>query len=372
MDGSTQTTALALPEPTTLATMFKAENGLDPLLNKIRADALDMVKDLNPSSKKDRELMRSVAFKVSQSKAEIDRRGKELTEAQRKEVASVNAGRNVADTFLSTLRDQVKKPADDWEDKEEVRIDGHKTGLKKFDDGRVDSMSEPDLIQSMIDRAKDFHAGRAWDEYASQADEKLAHCVAKWQADLDAANLRISQAAELEALRAEKAVRDEADRLANEAAEAEAVRVRQAEIDAETARVAAVHDAARLAQIEADKLAAAKQAQEAAEAKAKADADQAAKDAADREAETAKRHADELAEALAATERAAQAERDRIAAEVQAEADARAQREADQAHRARIKSDISAALAAMAGAATPDAIAEALMAGKIPHTKVSM
>jgi vacuolar-type H+-ATPase subunit H len=133
----TESTELALPTTMALATMFKAENGLDPLLNKIKADALAMVKDLDPAVKKDRDLMRSAAFKVSQSKAEIDRRGKELTEAQRKEVAVVNAGRNVAETFLNTLRDQVKKPADDWEAKEAARITAHKDGLAKFDEGRV-------------------------------------------------------------------------------------------------------------------------------------------------------------------------------------------------------------------------------------------
>jgi len=150
-------------------------------------------------------LMKSAANKVSMSKAEIDRRGKELTEAQRKEVAAVNAGRKVAETFLADLRDQVKKPADDWEAKEAARITAHKEGLAKFDEGRVDAMSEPDLIQSMIDKAKAFHAGRVWEEYAPQADALLRNCLTKWQADLDAANLRIAQAAELEALRAEKA-----------------------------------------------------------------------------------------------------------------------------------------------------------------------
>ena len=368
----TDSTELALPTTMALATMFKAENGLDPLLNKIKADALAMVKDLDPAVKKDRDLMKSAANKVSMSKAEIDRRGKELTEAQRKEVAAVNAGRKVAETFLADLRDQVKKPADDWEAKEAARITAHKEGLAKFDEGRVDAMSEPTLIQQMIDKAKAFHAGRVWEEYAPQADALLRNCLTKWQADLDAANLRIAQAAELEALRAEKAARDEADRIAREAADAEAARVAQAAQDAENARIAAEQEAARQAKIEADKLAAAEQARVDAEAKAKADAEQAAKDTADREAALAQRHADELAEVKAATERAAQAERDRIAAAAREEAYARAKREADADHRAQVKADIVAALSAMAGKATPDAIADALMSGAIPHTKVTL
>lgn len=357
----TDSTELALPTTMALATMFKAENGLDPLLNKIKADALAMVKDLDPAVKKDRDLMKSAANKVSMSKAEIDRRGKELTEAQRKEVAAVNAGRKVAETFLADLRDQVKKPADEWEAKEAARITAHKEGLAKFDEGRVDAMSEPDLIQSMIDRAKAFHAGRVWDEYAQQADALLRNCLTKWQADLDAANLRIAQAAELEALRADKAARDEADRIAREAAEVEAARVRQAEIDAENARIAAEQEAARQAKIEADKLAAADLAAQLAREQAAADAKAAEE-----------RHAKEMADAEARREKAAQAERDRIAAEKKAADDARAKREADTAHRAKIAAEIADALRAMAGRATPEAIAEALMAGNIPHVQVML
>lgn len=368
----TQSTELTLPEPTTLATMFKAENGLDPLLNKIKSDALAMVKDLDPAVKKDRDLMRSAAFKVSQSKAEIDRRGKELTEAQRKEVAAVNAGRNVAETFLNTLRDQVKKPADDWEAKEAARITAHKEGLAKFDEGRVDAMSEPTLIQQMIDKAKTFHAGRVWEEYAPQADALLRNCLNKWQADLDAANLRIAQAAELEALRAEKAARDEADQLARDkAAEAENARIIAEQ--AEANRIATEKaEAARQAQIEADKLAAAEKAAADAKIAAEAEAARVAQETADREsawmaADVAQkaRHAFELAQA-------AQAERDRIENERAAVADATAKRAADQAHRARVLAEIADALRTMDRKATPELIAEALMEGRIPHVEVKL
>ena len=357
----TESTELALPTTMALATMFKAENGLDPLLNKIKADALAMVKDLDPAVKKDRDLMKSAASKVSMSKAEIDRRGKELTEAQRKEVAAVNAGRKVAEAFLADLRDQVKKPADEWEAKEAARITAHKEGLAKFDEGRVDAMSEPTLIQQMIDKAKAFHAGRVWEEYAPQADALLRNCLTKWQADLDAANLRIAQAAELEALRAEKAARDEADQLARDkAAEAENARIIAEQ--AEANRIATEKaEAAHAAQIEADKLAAAELAaqlaREDAEAKAKA---------------TEERHAKEMADAETRREQAAQAERDRIATAAREEAYACAKREADADHRAQVKADIVTALSAMAGKATPDAIADALMAGAIPHTKVTL
>lgn len=387
---SQTTTALALPEPTTMAMMFKAEKGLDPLLNKIKADALAMVKDLDPANKKDRELMRSAAFKVSQSKAEIDRRGKDLTEAQRKEVAAVNAGRSVADTFLSALRDQVKKPAEDWEAKDAARIEAIKLRMTAFRPMHVPSAS--DGLRALIAEVEAVTVDASWQEFQTEAAEAKAMCLNRLDEHLqaaimrdEAAELAARQAAELEALRAEKAARDEADRLRVEAEAAEARRIDEAKQEADRLRIAAERaeadriaaeraEAALVAQIEADKIAAAKLAQEQAEAKAKAEAERVAKEAADREAallqaqaDAAARHAKEIVEAKAREEAAAQVERDRIAAQIRAEADARAKREADQAHRSKIHADIAAALQSMSGSATPSAIASAIMDGKIPH-----
>lgn len=395
MDGLIQTTALTLPEPTTLAAMFKAENGLDPLLRKIKADALAMVKDLDPANKKDRELMRSAAFKVSQSKAEIDRRGKELTEAQRKEVAAVNAGRSVADAFLSTLRDNVKKPAEDWEAKDAARVDAIKLRMTAFRPTHVPSSS--DGLRALIAEIEAVKMDAGWQEFQADAAEAKALCLNRLDDHLlaavardEAAALVERQAAELEALRAEKAARDEADRLRIEAEAAEARRVeaekqeadrqRIAAEQAEAARIAAEKaEAERLAQIEADKVAAAKYAQEQAEASAKADAELAAKEAAEREAallqaqkDADARHAKELADAKAREEAAAQVERDRIAAQAKAEADARSKREADHAHRQRIRDDIATSMNGFVGELEAGLIADAIMDGAIPFVKVML
>lgn len=368
----TQSTELTLPEPTTLATMFKAENGLDPLLNKIKSDALAMVKDLNPAVKKDRDLMRSAAFKVSQSKAEIDRRGKELTEAQRKEVAAVNAGRNVAETFLADLRDLVRKPADDWDAKEEARVARCKAAIAAvLDNGMIGEETSAE-IRACADRIKAVDIGEWMAEYQPQAEGARDATLATLRIMYSAAKTREDQAAELETLRAEKAAREAAEQLArDQAAEAENARIIAEQ--AEANRIATEKaDAARQAQIEADKLAAAEKAAADAKIAAEAEAARVAQETADREsawmaADVAQkaRHAFELAQA-------AQAERDRIENERAAVADATAKRAADQAHRARVLAEIADALRTMDRKATPELIAEALMEGRIPHVEVKL
>ena len=74
------------------------------------------------------------------------------------------------------------------------------------------------------------------------------------------------------------------------------------------------------------------------------------------------------AEALADHKEALQ----RIEEVKQSERDDREKREADVTHRATIHDEISAALSAMRGNASPDQIATALMNGDIPHTKVTL
>jgi len=310
----TESTELTLPEPTTLATMFKAENGLDPLLSKIKADALEMVKDLDPAVKKDRDLMKSAANKVSLSKAEIDRRGKELTEAQRKEVAAVNAGRKVAETFLADLRDLVRKPADEWDAAEEARVARCKAAIASVRDHGMTGEEASADIRAKAEEIKGVEIGGWMADYEPQALAAREATLTTLRILYSAAKTREDQAAELEALRAEKSAREAAEQLARDQA-----------AEAENTRIIAE-------QAEANRIAV------------------------------------EKAEA----ERAAQTERDRIETERASVAAATAKRATDQAHRAHVLAEIADALRSMAGKATPELIAEALMEGRIPHVEVKL
>lgn len=357
----TTSTALALPEPVQLDVMFKSENGLDPLLAQIEASALAMVKDLNPENKKDRDLMKSAANKVSLSKAEIDRRGKELTEAQRREVNAVNAGRRIAEGFLSALRDRVRKPADDWDAMDRARIERCKGVISAFVNHGMTGEEASSDIRAKAENMKAVAVGDDFQEYQDQAIAARDAALTTLRILYAAAKVREDQAAELDALRAEKEARAEADRIATEIAAqaAEDARVKQAEADRqEAARVQAEEIAARVL---AEK---AKAVQDALD-QARIDAEKkAAQDAAD----AAKREADIRAE----FEASAAKERDRIAQTQAATEAARAKREADTAHRDRIASDIADALRTMAGNAAPELIAVALMEGRIPHVTVNI
>lgn len=350
-------TALALPEKSNLAALFRVEDGINPLISKLETAARAEASTLSTSTKTGRDAIVSLAYKVSKSKAELNRQGKAVTERQRLEIAAVNAGRKTATDRLDALRDEIRKPVDDWEAAKEAEIQRIKDRLSVFDAGRADAQCTVEQITAVIASIEIEELGKGWGEHLPVAEIAKSSALNTLRGNLLIAQLREDQEAELIRLRAKDAERDEADRKA------------QAERD-------------RIAAIEAAKVEADRAAKEKAERKVQAERDaveaadlaraEAEKQVALEKTETEEAHKRELEAARAREESAAQAERDRAAAERKAVNDARAKREADKAHLSKIKADISDALSAMAGAASPGQIADALMSGKIPHCEVKI
>lgn len=347
--------ALALPDTTSLAEIFAKRSGLDPLLSKLEGAVRVEAKSHDPATRKGRDALKSLAYKISQSKAELDRQGLALTEEARKKIDAVNVGRKQIKERLDSLRDAVKQPVIDWEAAEEGRVAKHKLALSAFDLGRVDALCSTEMIRSVVEEISLIDIGEDWQEYREIAATAKEQALTKFRADFEAAEQREAEQAELARLRAEAADRDrrkaeeEAARLAEETA-------RQAAEDAERRRVEAEKaEALRREQIEREKA-------EAVERATNEAAERAAKEK--REAED--RHAQELAEAKRAAEFAAQQERNRLA-RIKAEEDAfRAKREADATHRQKILREIAEALLPI----PRENIPQALLDGRIPHVKV--
>ena len=376
MDTMETGTALALPEGKSLEAIFAKEGGIDDLIsrleNSVRAEVLDV------TTNKGREAVKALAFKVAKSKTAFDKAGKALNDERRTAINAVDAERRKAWDRLEKLQHEVRAPLDAWEAAEEKRVDAHKAALAEFDMVRADALSDVALIRRVIDDVEAHFMGRDWQEYQAEAARLNDACQTKWAADLIAAQTRADEQAELARLRAEAEARAEQDRAAADAkmqADWEAAQAKEAadrataqteadKLAAEHAEVKRIADAKaeqeRIAQIERDKVRAAERAVEVERERA---------DFAARQAE--ERHAKELADAKAREEQAAQRERDRLAADVAAEHAARTKREADTTHRDRIKGEIASALRSLK-AKDFDAMADAMITGKIPHIKVML
>ncbi|MDE3791724.1 hypothetical protein I7G86_13885 [Sinorhizobium meliloti] len=394
---------ISLPSVPNVAT-FTDEAEFDKLFEAILKKVDEHKPDV--STKKGREEIKSLAHKIAKTKVALDNQGKGLTEEWRANTNKVNATRNKMKERLEALQASVRKPVDDWEAAEEARADALKARFSALDAGRADANCPSEQIRAVLAEIEATEIGEDWQEYQEEAGLAKARAVTALRQNLAVAEKREADAKELEELRALKAAKEEEDRQRREAEEA-AARLRDRSVKArqyieevekgfiggepqpfgiliyelerklpplidELGEYAEGLHAVRKAALSnltvamerqaAEDAAKAEEERKAAAAKAAADAEEAA---ARKQAEDAERHKREV-------EEAAQAERDRIALERKAEEDARAKREADAAHRAKIATDIADALRTMSGRATPEAIAEALIEGKIPHCTVRM
>lgn len=361
-------TDIALPAPTDLACLFKAENGIDPIISQIEAAVNSEAAALDPATKKGRDALKSLAHKVSQSKAELDRQGLALTEAARRDVEAVNAGRRVVKDRLDALRDRTKAPALDWESKDAERIDRHKSALLTFDLDRANAADTTEVIQQVIAEIEALPEGEAWDEFSQIASEKRTAALVKYRADLSAAKTRVAEQAELARLRAEAenrarmeaeqaAAKAQADRIEREKAEAERLAAEKAERERIAAEEAARAESARREQAERDKAKAAEIARAEAESRARRDAE-----------EAARRHEEAIAAEQRRAEEAVERERQRHADDRRREEEARAKREANKKHREKVLAEIAADLAGIEHADIP----AALMEGRVSRVQVML
>lgn len=350
-------TALIVPEGKTLVEMFKEADGLNLMISELERRALEDVAALNVDTAKGRKAISSIAYKVARSKTELVRQGKALTEKQRAEIAVINASRIAAETRLNLLRDKIKQPVMDWEEREKTRVGTHQTNMQAFQQDRVDATATSIEIQPIIDEIQGIEINGDWEEFQALAKQAKAEAIDKYNADMAIATDREKQIAKIAQLEAEAAEKDriESERLAKEqaakdkAAEEEHAKTTAKEAE-EAARLEKEEQAAREAQIKAE-----------AEEKAQAIAEAAAV------AEQKKHEADLKAE----TDRADKAiddERARVAKEEADRDAARNKREADEKHLETIKSDITFALEPL----PREQIAAAIMDGRIPHITVNI
>ena len=351
------TVEISLPALTDAAAFFGSKDAVAQAIEKIEAAVRGHKPDL--STRKGREAIKSLAYSVSRSKTFLDGEGKKLVEGIKAQAAGIDAARKTIRDTLDALRDEARKPLDEWEVAEAERQARDAAIMASL---RNHGMTGQEASADIIAKAGQIRGITLPPNFTGDRDAAEAQRTATMQALRDlfaSAQQREKDAAELARLRAEaeeRAAREAEERAAREVAEVEARAEReraaaaeQAYKDAETRAAAAIEQAQR----------------EAAERVAKAEAEAAA--AVERERQ-------------AVAERAEQAERERqeAAARAKREADEKAAAEAaekqriEQAEQRResVQADIEAALLAMAGKATPRAIAKSLIDGKIPHCRV--
>lgn len=353
------TVEISLPEIVNAEQFFRSDDAVSKAIADIKTAVRSHVPDV--TTKKGRDAIASLAYRVSKSKTYLDGEGKKLVEGIKKQASVIDAARKKIRDELDAERDLARKPLDEWEAAEAERQARDAVILNQLTnhgmtghEGSVDILAKATKIKA-ITLPPDFGGDRDAAEAARAATMQALRNM------FSTAQAREAEAVELAKLRAEaaeRAAKEAEEREAQQKAALEAQRDRERAEAAEKARQEAEARAAE--EIERAKREAAeavdraqREAQEAIERERQAQAD--------REAEAERQRQEEAARVKREAEEAAQAE-----------VEAKATREASEQRRAEVLADIESALANMAGKATPRAIAEALMAGEIPHCNVEI
>lgn len=324
----TKSTGLVVLEQANAVVLFTEGTGVDDLLEGIRQQASSLVSDI--STAKGRKEIASVAYAVAQTKTYLDGLGKELTDKYKEIPKRIDANRKQIRDALDLLKDEVRAPLTKWEEEEKAREVALQFRLDRIAElGNLPAATlgaSSAQISAWLNELHQTAIDDSWQERAAEAAVARDAAVLKVLAALDARVEFEDQQAELAILREKQAKQEQQERdrrIAEEAAQAEARRQ-------ESDRQAAL-------QREAD----AKRRQEEAELRAAQLEEEARRNAV--LAELRRKEAEETAKRLAeeAAVRAAEQERQRIADEQKAKADADAARAADKENR-RIKNNEAA------------------------------
>lgn len=224
--------------------LFSEKDGLKPILKMIEEVAKDFEADLN--TKEGRDKYASQAYAVARSKTFLDGVGKELTAEWREKTSRVNDGRNEVKKFLDNLKDEIRKPLTEIEEKEKAEAELKKKLIENLEMVllKYHSMSEMDsLVEShrKVSEVKIEGLGEEFEYKAftarNKAIEHLNDCIQKREAYDKDQEERRKEREELARLREEEEKR--------KAQEAEQKRIEEAR---EKARIEAEQKAQREAQ----------------------------------------------------------------------------------------------------------------------------
>lgn len=323
VDSNTTGTALIAIEDITPdnAPLIFGQNSLSRFVELARAEVVGEVPDL--TTDKGRKRISSLAAKVARSKTAVDGAGRAYLKKLKEMPKTIEAELREFTADMDALRDEVRKPLNEYEAAEQARKDAIEDAVQ----GIIDlSTLEEDATSAEIEQQRANLQALILNEETYQgrleeAEEKRKYGIQLLVAAFDKRKAVEDQAAELERLRKEAAERAEQDRIkaaADKAVEDERQRVaqeQQAQRDADARRVQEAEQRTR-------------------DAEARAQQEENNRIAAEQNAERERQQAEQRQQQAA--EQARQQEQARHQRELEEQQRQQQAREADKAHRGAI------------------------------------
>lgn len=206
----TEQTSALIPQPLNAELVFTG--GLDSMLAAIRAKADAEAAQADPTTAAGRKALASVAYRVAQSKTFLDAAGKSLVDEAKKRTAAIDAERKRARDYLDELKATIRAPVDKWEHE-------HDRARAVIADVAAMRTSPVLMVASVAELRRQSEALTDSPDIPADTMHAYATVLAETRAALAtmiaAAEQREAQAAELQRLRdeaakAERAAADEA------------------------------------------------------------------------------------------------------------------------------------------------------------------
>ncbi len=201
---------LTVPSKENALEVYQKKNGLDPFLKQIREEIDSFVPDV--TTKKGRDAIASIAYKVAKSKTALDDVGKELVAELKELPKKIDAERKRVRETLDAWRDEVRKPLTEWEQAEEDRIANHKAAIAFIFQSSVVEDVNSKTIKSKIADIEAIAVGKHFEEFELEAMHAKEHSLEKLQKLLFKTEKHEEEQKELEKLRAESAAREQKER----------------------------------------------------------------------------------------------------------------------------------------------------------------
>lgn len=245
---------LVVIEPATALDLFTAPDKVQVLLSGIREKALaeQALLDTDLSKAKNRDAIKSLAYKVTQSKTYIDKAGKAVVDELKELPKKVDSSRKQCRDELDALSEEIRQPVTAWEDAEKARVAAEEL-LKQIERDHEEALQMNelhDLRKTEEERKRIEHENEIKRQAAEQARIEAEQ---KAQRDREAAELKARQEVEAAAKR-EREAREAQERAEREKQEAiaKAEREKLAAVEAERRKTEEA-ERARLAEIERQK-----------------------------------------------------------------------------------------------------------------------
>ena len=224
-----QTELAVVPAQETALAVYSAPNGLEPWLQKVRAE-VDAFNQCLPdlTTVKGRKQYASMAYKIAQTKTALDDMGKKVSAEQKEIPKKIDAERKRVWDTLELWQKEVRKPLDDWQEAEDARIDKHNDGIQQIKDMALfDATPQAVTVAQVIADLEAIAIDDSWQEFLPEAAQAKDQALNKLRALLAERTQYEAEHAELARLRAE--------------AEAQAQRDREAEIARAAAELSLIH-----------------------------------------------------------------------------------------------------------------------------------